>query len=455
MSDKLNATKVEEIEMDNLLKGMDNQKSRWINYKVSLLTGGGNFLDGYNILIASFALIGIRQVFHPSLFVLGFIGTAVILGDAIGGFVSGYVTDRMGRKLLFLLDLIFFVVFAGAQFFVTNIPELVTLRVLVGFGIGMDFPIATSYMSEFSPVKNRGKFLALNPTFFNIAGIVVVLVYLMFTVFHVPSEIAWRYLLASSVVPAIILLIFRIGMPESPRWLISKGKTEDARRVIEEVTGNKYSGTIKTVIPKKSRYYLELFQSFARDAIFLGVFFLLFQIAFVGNTIFAPEFEASLHIPSIASSMIYWILIVVGDLICIAIIDPFGRKRSSLLGWAGMVATYVVLFLAPVGNSILLIAGFTLFALFVGIGPGSTHLMFSPELFPTRVRATAEGWKQLIGRLGAVLVGTFVLPALILRNEVLLIIAISVIGFLWTLLLAKETKGKSLEDLTESSIRRG
>ncbi|BDC17634.1 MFS transporter [Acidianus sp. HS-5] len=439
---------------DKVFSEMNSMRSKPFHLKMLLLTGGGIFVDGYNIIIISFGLAGIEEVFHPSAYLLGLIGLSVIIGNLIGALIAGYVVDRIGRKTIFILDLIFFVGFAILSGLVTNAYELLIARILVGIGIGLDYPIATSYLSEFTPVKPRGKYLVMNITFFNIAGVIATVV--AYWLLSFGELVAWRYMLISAAVPALIVLLARLGTPESPRWLLIKGRKQEAKEVIEKVTGKPLDEDTArllestNVTPEHSTYYKELLTKHTRDAIFIGVFYFLFAIAFLGTSIFGPEFESGLHLPGEVSSIIFWSLFVVGDIIAILTIDKWGRRTDTLIGWAGMTAMMIALILLPRNNYIGLELAFTLFAMFQGIGPASTHMVYSPELFPTRIRATAEGWKQGVGRLGGVLTGVF-FPAISLDEKLYIIFAASLLGFIWSLALAKETKGKSLEEISEKT----
>ncbi|MEM0050619.1 MAG: MFS transporter [Candidatus Bathyarchaeia archaeon] len=435
-------------------KQMDFQKSKWFNYKMLLLTGGGIFVDGYNIVIISVALAGIETVFglHHNPFLVGLIATSVIIGNLVGSLFAGYFVDRVGRRLVFIIDLILFVFFAIFSGLVTNAYELLLARFLIGLGIGLDYPIATSYLSEFTPVNPRGKFLVMNITFFNIAGVVAVVVgYLLLPI---GATVAWRYMLMSAAIPALIVVIARMRTPESPRWLLEHDKKKEAIEVIERVTQMPMPAETKKFImdsnlkPPRSGYYQELLTKYTKWAIFIGLFYFFFAIAFVNASIYGPSILASFGEAGIIGSSLYWGLFVLGDVICILVIDTFGRRNSTITGWAGMLITIVLLALAPASLKILSLVAFVLFAMFEGIGPGSLHMVYSPELFPTRIRGTAEGWKQGIGRLGGVITG-ILFPSLSHEVQILVIVIACIGGLVLSILLAPETKKKSLEEISE------
>jgi putative MFS transporter len=433
---------------------MNEQKSKWFNYKMLLLTGGGIFVDGYNLIIISFGLGGIKTLFglQNDAFLVGLIATVLLLGTMMGALLSGYFADRFGRRRIFIIDLVLFMIFSIISGFVNSPLELILARFMVGLVIGLDYPIATSYLSEFSPRKPRGKFLVMNITFFNIAGVVAAVV--GYSILPIGATVAWRYMLMSAAVPALIVFLARIRTPESPRWLLQHNRKKEAIQAIEDVTGNKLNDATQKFImdsnvkPPVSGYYKELFSKFRNSAIFLGLFYFLFTIAFVNSTLYGPSILASFGEAGLLGSTLYWSLFVLGDIILILVIDSFGRRRSTLTGWAGMVVTIVILALAPADLKLLSLSAFVLFAMFSGIGPASMHMVYSPELFPTRIRATAEGWKQGFGRISGVLTGLF-FPSLVLGDELLVIILACVGGLVLSVLFAPETKEQTLEQISE------
>ncbi|MHB1470054.1 MAG: MFS transporter [Thermoplasmataceae archaeon] len=433
---------------------MDEQKSKWFNYKMLLLTGGGIFVDGYNLIIISFGLGGIKTLFglQNDAFLVGLVAVILIVGTMVGALLSGYFADRFGRRRIFIIDLIMFIVFSLVSGFVNSIFELIIARFLVGLVIGMDYPIATSYLSEFTPKKPRGKFLVMNITFFNIAGVAAALV--GYSLLPIGATVAWRYMLMSAAIPALMVLLARLRTPESPRWLLQHDRKKEAIQAIEEVTGGAMTAETQKFVmdsnvkPPISGYYRELFSKFRNSALFLGLFYFLFTIAFINSTLYGPSILASFGEAGLFGSTLYWTLFVVGDIILILVIDTFGRRKSTITGWAGMSITIIALALAPPSLKLLSLSAFVLFAMFSGIGPASMHMVYSPELFPTRIRATAEGWKQGFGRISGVLTG-LLFPSLVIGDQLLVIIIACVGGLVLSILFAPETKLRTLEEISE------
>ncbi|NON63111.1 MFS transporter, partial [Acidianus sp. RZ1] len=227
--------------------------------------------------------------------------------------------------------------------------------------------------------------------------------------------------------------------------------------VIEKVTNSQVSTETKKLImdakleEESSKYYKDLLTKYTKWAIFIGLFYFFFAIAFIDSTIYGPSILASFGESGLIGSILYWSLFVVGDIICILIIDSFGRRNSTITGWAGMLVTILFLTFAPPTFNVLKLLSFILFAMFQGIGPASLHMVYSPELFPTKIRATAEGWKQGIGRLGGVITG-LIFPALPSFDELSIIIFACFAGLILSILLAPETKDKTLEEISERKI---
>lgn len=174
-------------------------------------SSGGPFLDGYILSIIAIALTQITPQLHLDATWSGLVGASALIGIFIGGFL-GYVTDKVGRQLMYTIDFILLIVASILQFWIQTGWELFVIRLILGISIGADYPIATSLLAEFSPKKHRGMML----------GVTLIAYYVGSTVAYIVGELmlsigpdAWRWMLASSAVPAVILVLLRLGTPES------------------------------------------------------------------------------------------------------------------------------------------------------------------------------------------------------------------------------------------------
>ncbi len=196
----------------------------------------GVFLDGYDLSVISFSIIPISLTFNfsPSTnsFLYGLILSSALIGMAIGGVTFGYLADKIGRKTMFIIDMIFFVVFAAQSAFSQNIMQIIIFRMLMGVGIGADYPISSSLIAEYAPSKSRGKLLMYSIMFYWIgtffAGIV------NYFSLYAGIENSWRYAFLFGAIIALPIIFLRDLMPESIRWLVVKGKMEMAEKIGKE-----------------------------------------------------------------------------------------------------------------------------------------------------------------------------------------------------------------------------
>ncbi len=195
--------------------------------RVWLLSSLGIMLDGFDFFIMGVALPLIVAEWSTSPVETGLIGSAAILGAIVGAAVMGPLSDRIGRRLAFRIDLGLFVVFAAASALAPGVWWLILFRFLLGVGVGADYPISASYVSEIAPARLRSRLLIGAFSFQAVGQLLGALVGLaVLTLDPVPE--AWRWMLAAGVVPAIVIVILRRGVPESPMWLASTRRYTEA-----------------------------------------------------------------------------------------------------------------------------------------------------------------------------------------------------------------------------------
>jgi putative MFS transporter len=212
---------------------LDDAPLSGFHKKLALYSSGGPFLDGYILSIIGVALVQITPQLGLGGTAEGLVGASALIGIFLGAFVGGWLTDRFGRQLLFTIDLIAIIVCSVAQFFVTDAFWLITLRLFVGMAVGADYPIATSLLAEFSPRKWRGPLLGAFVCMWFVGAAVAYIVGDILLHFHD----GWRWMLASAALPALIIVLLRLGTPESPRWLLKQGREDEANEVLHKVFG--------------------------------------------------------------------------------------------------------------------------------------------------------------------------------------------------------------------------
>ena len=182
--------------------------------RIMAVAMGGPFCDGYLLGVMGVALGLITPALALDTLWTGLVAASVLIGVFIGGVVFGPITDRVGRHLMYVLNLASFVVFSALQFFVAEAWQLVVLRLLIGVAIGADYPIASALTTELVPRRLRGPALS---------GLVLawwigygVSYWVGWALTGLGAD-AWRWMLVSGAVPALVFLVFRAGIPESPR----------------------------------------------------------------------------------------------------------------------------------------------------------------------------------------------------------------------------------------------
>ena len=440
----------------------DIAKPRGILYEITLLSAIGVFLDGFDISAIGATLPVLKVVsgfsYVNTALGYGLLAASTTIGMLFGAVTIGYVTDLKGRKFMYMWDMAIFAVLTALIAISFNYSSMFVFRLVLGVGIGADYAISTTIISEFSPIKSRGKLLAANASSWWIgAAVAYTLAY-----FLIPfSSIGWRYLFAVGIIPAVIVLVLRRGVPESARWLANEGQEKKAEDVEKKVTG--HMNPIK--ITRKKTSFTEIFSSkYVRATIFISVFWFSYDVAFYGIGLFNPTILGALGLSktrALLGSAVFSVMAVVGSVLCIAFIDKIGRKKITLIGFVGMTISLFVLAILALripkdafsmaSVSAAIIAMFILFEVTQTMGPGSTDLIYPQELYPTSIRATGQGWGTSFSRVGAIL-GLTVFPTLMdvfgLGYGLLFFFVFALLGIIVTLLLGVETTGKSLEELT-------
>jgi MFS family permease len=446
-------------------QALDSAPIGAMRWKVWFLSAMGVFLDGFDLFIMAVALPVIAKDLAPDAWVLGLIGAAAPLGAVIGAAGAGRLTDRFGRKLLYVIDLASFILFAGLSAIAWNNASLFAFRFLLGVGIGADYPISSSYVTEFMPARIRGRMLVSGFSFQAFGSLVGAGVGLLILVVH-PQPDAWRWMLAAGIVPAVIVALLRSSLPESPRWCAAHGKKDEAAHVAGEITG---LAVAPDVVAETHLPYRALFSSqYLRRTILAVVPWFLMDIGLYTIGFFTPTILAAMaftgqgdwisrDVASTEGALFLDVFLVAGFAVAIWLVDRWGRIRLQILGFAGMTIGLLLLVVAgllPGGTEQhvpLVFLGFALFNFTVNAGPNPTTFLLPAELFPTSLRASGHGLAAASGKVGAA-VGLFVLPVLKddlgLGSTLAIVAGACFLGLVITAVFQTETTGRSLEDIS-------
>lgn len=378
---------------------------------------GGVFLDGYDISIIAIAILQIKVVFHPNAFELGLIASATLWANFVGAIVFGHIADRIGRKTVFLINIAIFVLFALLSGLSQNIWELIATRAILGIGIGADYAIASVAISEILPVKNRGRILTWNWGIAWLAGELA-----SFGVGYLLLQVgpdAWRWMLASGAIPAVVVLIARRKFLESPKWLAQKGRLSEATEHISALGGDAYidiSGYVADAPGNKHAsalsYYKDLLSpAWRQSTVFAFVNYFCFSLVFYATGVFLPLILAANGFAKTISGIALGNLeiqatAILGLIVCLAFIESWGRVWLNIIGFFG-ANVGLLIFIVEKKSHVGTVVAFVIVLVSLWVGPSLMDNLFLGELWPTRLRATGAGLGASAGRLSSALIVLF------------------------------------------------
>lgn len=433
--------------------GFESPKTKRFQRKVTLLSAGGTFLDGFDLTVIAVALPMIANEWDVGAWEKSLVTSSAIIGSFIGAAVLGNLTDRFGRKAMYVIDLLAFVLFAALTAFSQDVWQLILFRFLLGIGIGADYPISATIVSEFASKKGRGKLSTSLGAMWFVGAVAAYLVGLAVLPL---GDYAWRALLLVGAVFALIVFIFRVQLPESPRWLLAHGRTEDAKDVVEKVTGMRPTEAELTESdqPKPGESSKLFIGIQRRRTLFVCGFWFCYATAYYGISMYTPTilepFTNGSHVSVIIGSGVIAILGLVGSIIGMNLVDSWGRRPLIIASFSGLTAALIVL-ASVVGPSFgFLVVLFSIAVLFANSGGGILNFVYPTELFPTSLRATGSGLATSVSRIGSIL-GVLAFPNLVAawgNNAALWVFAaVGASGLLICVFMAPETKNRSLEEI--------
>lgn len=417
---------------------------------LTVRSGGGSFVDGYVLSIIGVAMVQMSAGLSLTAFWQGMIAASALIGIFFGGFLGGWLTDHFGRKRIFFVGPVLFILGSLVQFWVESGPQLFALRFLIGVAVGIEYPVATALLVEFLPKKYRGPRLAtLTILWFAGAAFAYILGHFILAA---GGENGWRLVLASPVIIGALLFAVRMGTPESPRWLLSKHRPQEAEAIIKQVYGNGFSlKNLPEQAQEKKTSLLSLLSSgYGKRMLFVAMFWSCSVIPVFAVYSFAPKVLEALNLKgdwASFGSVAITLLFVVGCIIATRLINSMGR-RSMLIHsflWSGLAL--LGLGASHDSSPMAVLVLFGAYALFIG-GAQVLQLVYPNELFPTEIRAKAVGIGTSLSRIGAA-VGTWLVPislqTLGIAQTMYAAAIVTLIGLLFAWALAPETRSLTLQ----------
>lgn len=431
----------------------------WTRYQrgLFLVIATAWLFDSIDLGALTFLLAPISREFGLSAAQAGLVGSATFAGMFIGAVGAGLLADRFGRLAVFKYSII---VWGTASLLLAcswDFASLASFRFLLGIGMGAEFPVAAALLSEFVPSAKRGRYVALMegtwPVGFILAG---VLSFVLLT-----TTLGWRGFFVMQSVLAIVALIVRRNLPESPRWLVSRGRHDDAAAVLdtlerrtEQAHGKSLPEPVVVQVAENgekaglralftSAYRRRTIASWAMWFCLLGGYYGL--TTWLGKLLADSGFDM---VKSVGYIVVMALWGIPGFLTAAYLIEMVGRK-TCLVGFTLSSAVAAFAYGNASGVTELIIAGS--FLQFFFFGMFSSIFAYTPELFPTRARAIGMGSSTAAGRLGSIF-GPVVVPMVIASNGTAVVFTCSavlfVIGSLIAVFALPETRQTVLEEIS-------
>lgn len=439
---------------------LNQKKPLWV-LGITILVGIGGILYGYDIGVISGALLFINKVIPLTDTQAGSIVGAVLAGGLAGTLIAGPLADKFGRRVGIATSSLVFVFGVLCILLAHSFITLLVARLLLGIGVGIVAVAVPLYVTELVPKEDRGKYVTFFQLFLTFGIVLAYFIDLAFT----PSG-SWRAMFAMVLIPALILLIGVTRLPESPRWLVAKGKIDKARHILHRTRSIEQAETsllaIQESLKKSTGTWRELLSLKLIFPLFIGIAIAILN-QWTGINVFlqyAPAILKSAGLGSNFASMLGSVGIGMLNFICtifaLLLIDKIGRKPLLITGIIGVLIAEIFLGIVNYVHTgshtqgVMSLIGLFLFIIFFAIGPGVVVWLAISELLPTRVRGKGIAICLFFSSLsGALISGVFLDLSdwLGIAGTYWLCAGFALLYLLVAVFMLPETKAKSLEDI--------
>lgn len=420
-----------------------------IHWKIVLVCGLGWLFDAMDSGIISFVLAILMKRWNLSPEQVGLIGSAGLFGMFAGALLSGTISDRIGRKFLFQTTLILFSIATGLCALANGFVTLFILRFFVGFGLGGELPVASTLVTEFAPVRHRGRLLVILESFWAFGwAAAAVIAFLIIPRF----EDGWKIAFFIGFLPAFYVLYLRRSIPESPRYLAAVGKIEEAKDVTRWLEREAAVEPVELVVdtqPQREKISIKKLWigKFVRRTLMLWILWFAMVYSYYGIFTWLPSLlVAGGH--EMVKSFRYVLYITLaqipGYFSAALLVDRIGRKWTLVPYLFGCAAAA---FLFGTANTPAEIILYGCLISFFNLGAWGVVYTYTPELYPTVMRGTGAGTAAAFGRIGGIL-APIVVGSLLKSGQGLVFAHFAIvvlIGALAVAFLGEETKQRSLE----------
>lgn len=452
---------------------------------VSCIATIGGFLFGFDSGVINGTQEGLRQAFNSSTAGSGFEIASMLLGCAVGAALAGSLSDMFGRRAMMLIAAVFFIVSAWGSGIATGSLEFVLYRILGGLAVGAASVMAPAYISEVAPAHLRGRLSSVQQVAI-IAGLFCAFVsnYYIAKIAGASTEVwlfgfeAWRWMFWVELVPAFIFLFALFVIPESPRYLVAKGKTAAAEAVLARITGPAHAAAKATEIANTlaADHRPRLSDAFGpgvfKPIVWVGIGLATFQQLVGINVVFyygAVLWQAAgfTEEQALFTNVLSGALSIGSVLLALVLIDRIGRKPLLLIGSIGMAVTLgIVTYAFSTGelleggaltlssdNGRLALYAANAYVMFFNFSWGPVMWVLLGEMFPNQIRGAGlavSGFFQWVSNFGITMTFPLMLaaPAIGLTGAYGFYTVCAAISIFFVLRAVRETRGKELEEMT-------
>ena len=435
---------------------------------ISSIAALGGLLFGFDTAVISGTTPFIKPYFSLDDFWLGWTVSSLLFGCIIGVISAGKPGDIFGRKKTLMAAAFLFVVSAAGSALASSLVVFIIYRIIGGLGVGIASMLSPMYISEISPAAQRGRLVSFN----QLAIVIGILLAFVSNALLVDTgENNWRWMLAVMGMPALLFLVSLFFAPESPRWLVQKGFSEQALVILGKINGSSAAGeelkTIEASIAeeKDSGSFREVFSPSMRPVLLIGVFLCVFsQITGINSIMYyAPVIFQSIGAGA-GNAVFQTAFIGGGNLIftfvAIALVDRLGRKPLLIGGVTGMIVSLTSIaaafYMKRTEGYILLVLILMYIASF-SASVGAVTWVIVSEIFPNKLRSKAMSVSIVslwLSNFALILVFPMMLNRLGGATSFLFFDVMCVLLLLFVLIKLPETKGKSLEELESMLVRK-
>ena len=450
---------------------LDESRVTGFQWKIMFVSGMGFFTDAYDLFVIGIVVALLKPEWALSTSQVSLLNSVTLAASAVGAIVFGRIADILGRKKIYGYVVLILAIGALAAAFAPNFWFLLICRAILGIGIGGDYPVSATIMSEYSGKKSRGRMIGLVFAMQGAGLLVGPLLASGLLASGLSSDFIWRILLAFGAIPGLAVFYLRRQIHETPRFAAAGGASEEAEAAIAAATGSgARPGPARESAARRPQSAMEGFAVLLRSRRMLfwllgtaGTWALL-DFCYYGNSISTPEIlallnpAASLLHNTLIQLAIFAVFAVPGYIAAILLLDRAGRKPVQLLGFAMMALMFLLIGIIPgvSANAVPFILLYGISYFFTEVGPNTTTFVYPAEIFPVEVRTTAHGISAGAGKMGA-FAGAYLFPAMLasslgIRGAEIVAGAVAAAGLLLTAILLPEPKGKSLEQLSDEAL---